>query len=61
VIVPTPCFVSYQGVILLAGGVSVEVPNRMENNFMPDLKSWRKPPPRTKAILINFPSNPTAR
>jgi len=57
---PTPCFVSYQGVILLAGGVSVEVPSRMENNFVPDPKELEKAiTPRTKAILLNFPSNPT--
>ncbi|NPV41508.1 MAG: aminotransferase class I/II-fold pyridoxal phosphate-dependent enzyme [Anaerolineae bacterium] len=60
VLLPTPCFVSYQGVILLAGGVSVEVPSRMENNFVPDPKELEKAiTPRTKAILLNFPSNPT--
>lgn len=60
VLVPTPCFVSYQGIILLAGGVSVEVPSRMENNFVPDLQELEAAiTPKTKAILINFPSNPT--
>jgi aminotransferase len=60
VLLPTPCFVSYQGVILMAGGVSVEIPNTMENNFIPDPKELEKAiTPRTKAILINFPSNPT--
>ncbi len=60
VLVPTPCFVSYQGIILLAGGVSVEVPSRMENNFVPDIQELEAAiTPRTKAVLINFPSNPT--
>jgi len=60
VLLPTPCFVSCQGVIALAGGVSVEVPSRMENNFMPDPADLEKAiTPRTKAILINFPNNPT--
>lgn len=60
VLLPTPCFVSYQGVIALAGGVCVEVPSRMENNFMPDPADLEKAiTPRTKAILINFPNNPT--
>ena len=60
VLVPTPCFVSYQGIILLAGGVSVEVPNRIENNFVPDIQELEAAiTPKTKAILINFPSNPT--
>ena len=60
VLVPTPCFVSYQGIILLAGGVSVEVPSRMENNFVPVIQELEAAiTPKTKAILINFPSNPT--
>jgi len=60
VLLPTPCFVSYQGVILLAGGVAVEVPSCMENNFVPDPRELEKAiTPKTKAILINFPSNPT--
>ena len=60
VILPTPCFVSYQGVITLAGGVFVEVPCRMKNNFMPDPEELEKAVTnKTKAILINFPNNPT--
>jgi len=60
VLLPTPCFVSYQGVISLAGGVCVEVPSHMENNFMPDPAELEKAiTPKTKAILINFPCNPT--
>ncbi|MCD6576430.1 MAG: aminotransferase class I/II-fold pyridoxal phosphate-dependent enzyme [Anaerolineaceae bacterium] len=60
VIIPTPCFVSYQGVIELAGGVSVEVPCKMENNFVPDPEDLEKAvSKKTKAILLNFPNNPT--
>ncbi|MDO9545719.1 MAG: aminotransferase class I/II-fold pyridoxal phosphate-dependent enzyme [Pelolinea sp.] len=60
VILPTPCFVSYQGVISLAGGVSVEVPSKMENGFVPDPKELEKAiTKKTKAILLNFPCNPT--
>ncbi len=33
VIIPTPCFVSYQAEVFLAGGVPVEIPCRMEDNF----------------------------
>lgn len=60
VILPTPCFVSYQGVISLAGGVPVEIPSRMENNFLPDPEALENAITKnTKAILLNFPSNPT--
>ena len=33
VIIPTPCFVSYQAEVTLAGGVPVEVPTYVENGF----------------------------
>ena len=60
VIIPTPCFVSYQAAIILAGGVAVEVPSRMENNFALDPEDVRRAiTPRTKAILIGYPNNPT--
>lgn len=60
VLLPTPSFVSYKGVIVLAGGVAVEVPSCMENNFIPDPVELEKAiTPRTKAVLINFPNNPT--
>jgi aminotransferase len=60
VIILTPCFVSYQAEVLLAGGIPVEVPCRLENNFDVDPEDIRAAiTPRTKAILIGFPSNPT--
>jgi len=60
VIIPTPCFVSYQAEVLLAGGLPVEIPCQMENNFDLDIKTIHDAiTPNTKAILINFPTNPT--
>jgi len=60
VIIPTPCFVSYQAEVILAGGVAVEIPSRVENDFMVDPADIRKAlTPRTKAIFIGYPSNPT--
>ena len=60
VIIPTPCFVAYQAAVIMAGGVAVEVPSRMENNFDFDPEEIRAAiTPRTKAILIGFPNNPT--
>jgi aminotransferase len=59
-IIPTPCFVSYQPAAVLAGGVAVEVPCRIENNFDLDPADIAAAiTPRTKAILIGFPNNPT--
>lgn len=60
VIIPTPCFVAYQAEVILAGGAPVEVPARVENNFMVDPADILKAlTPRTKCIFIGYPSNPT--
>jgi aminotransferase len=60
VIIPTPCFVSYQAEVALAGGVPVEVPSCMEDNFALDPASIEAAvTPRTKAVLISYPNNPT--
>ncbi|PKN95553.1 MAG: aromatic amino acid aminotransferase [Chloroflexi bacterium HGW-Chloroflexi-6] len=60
VIIPTPCFVSYQAEVYLAGGIPVEIPSRRENNFSVDPADIRKAiTPRTKVIFIGYPSNPT--
>ncbi len=55
-----PCFVSYAPTIALAGGVPVCVETRPEDGFrltVPMLE--RAVTPRTKALLLNFPCNPT--
>jgi aminotransferase len=55
-----PSYVSYSPSIVLAGGKPVSVPTRAENGFSllaTDLES--KITPRTKALLLSFPTNPT--
>ena len=60
VIIPTPCFVSYQAEVLLAGGVPVEIYTTMEDDFQPDPGMIEKAiTPKTKAILLGYPNNPT--
>jgi len=60
VIMPTPCFVAYQAEVVLAGGVVVETPSRVGDNFQPNLEAIAAAvTPRTKAILIGYPNNPT--
>jgi len=60
VLIPTPCFVAYQPEVILAGGVPVEIPSRFEDNFQPNLQALAEAvTPRTKAILIGYPNNPT--
>jgi aminotransferase len=60
VIIPTPCFVSYQAEVILAGGVPVEIPSHPEDNFQLDPEQVRSAiTARTKIIFIGYPNNPT--
>ena len=60
VIIPTPCFVSYQAEVGLAGGIPVEVPAFEADNFQPQVHLIEQAiTPRTKAIFIGSPCNPT--
>jgi aminotransferase len=60
VIVPQPCFVAYSPEVVFAGGVPVPIATRVENNFMvTGAEIEAKITPKTKAILIGYPSNPT--
>jgi len=60
VIIPTPCFVSYQAEAALAGGVPVELPTFAEDKFQLRPAALEAAiSPRTKAVLIAYPNNPT--
>ncbi len=55
-----PCYVSYSPGIQMAHGIPVAVQTFEKNNFALDPEDLRKAvTPRTKAILLNFPCNPT--
>ncbi|MBE2181693.1 MAG: aminotransferase class I/II-fold pyridoxal phosphate-dependent enzyme [Chthoniobacterales bacterium] len=55
-----PCYVSYSPSVLLAHGVPVAVPVHEEDSFMLRAEDLEKRiTPRSKALLINFPTNPT--
>jgi aspartate/methionine/tyrosine aminotransferase len=60
VIVQDPCFVSYQPLIQIAGGVPVDVPLRRDAGFKWDRAELEaRITPRTRALLVNSPQNPT--
>lgn len=60
VVIPAPYWVSYPAQVQLAGGVTVAVPGRAEDGFVPDPAAIEAAiTPRTKAIIVNSPSNPT--
>ena len=60
VIIPTPCFVSYQAEVILAGGMPVEVATFVEDGFQVEPERLESAiTSRTKAILLGYPNNPT--
>jgi aminotransferase len=60
VLIPEPCFVSYKPCVALAGGVAVPIETNYHDNFQVSLAALEaKVTPRTKAILVGHPSNPT--
>jgi len=55
-----PCFVSYAPTVRLAHAVPVAVETRVEEEFRLTVAALEeKVTPRTKALLLNFPCNPT--
>jgi len=60
VIVPEPCFVAYKPAVQFAGGVPVVVATRVADEFQViGAELERAITPRTKALLLSYPSNPT--
>lgn len=60
VVIPAPYWVSYPAQVQIAGGVTVPVACRADDGFVPDPAAIAAAiTPRTKAIVLTSPSNPT--
>lgn len=60
VIVAEPCFVSYKPCVIFAGGIPIVLPTRVEDDFQVDADALERAiTPRTRALLIGYPNNPT--
>ena len=60
IIVPAPYWVSYPPMILLAGATPVILPTSEENGFKATPEELASViTPRTRAVILNSPSNPT--
>jgi len=60
VIMPDPCYVSYNSCAILAGGKAIMVPTSQKNNFeisAADIEA--QVTDKTKAIMLGYPANPT--
>ena len=60
VIVPEPCFVSYNAEVIFAGGVPVNVRTSAENDFQVLSSQIEEViTDKTKTLLLGYPNNPT--
>lgn len=60
VLIPEPCFVCYAPLVSLTGATPVSVRCHIEDEFKLNVDEIKNAiTPRTKAILIAFPNNPT--
>ncbi|MDD2710245.1 MAG: aminotransferase class I/II-fold pyridoxal phosphate-dependent enzyme [Verrucomicrobiae bacterium] len=55
-----PCYVSYHPTVALTHGVAVGVPCRADCDFVPQVSDLlARITPKTRGLMLNFPTNPT--
>ncbi|WP_338826448.1 putative N-acetyl-LL-diaminopimelate aminotransferase [Moorella thermoacetica] len=60
VLIPEPCYVSYQPITQLAGGIPVPIPTTMTDGFaLTAARLEHYITPRSKVLILCFPNNPT--
>lgn len=60
VLIPEPCYVSYSPCTAMAGGIPVPIPTEAANDFrVTAAQIEAKITPRTKALILSYPNNPT--
>jgi aminotransferase len=60
VIIPEPCFVAYPASVVFAGGTPIQVATSVEQSFQVTATAIEAAiTPRSRALLIGYPNNPT--
>jgi aspartate aminotransferase len=60
VLIPDPTWATHTNIVIMLRGNVIRVPAPVENEFLPTFESWEKSlTSRSRAIVINYPSNPT--
>ena len=60
IIIPQPSYVCYEPITAVAGGVPVIIKTKAENDFKVTAKELKeKITPKTKALILPYPCNPT--
>ncbi len=60
ILVPAPCYISYSPISFIGGGIPVEIETYAKDNFKLKAEHLQaKITPRSKVLILNYPSNPT--
>lgn len=60
VLIPEPCFVAYEPITYITGGVPVHIQTYQEDEFRLTPESLKKHiTPKTKLLILPYPNNPT--
>lgn len=60
VLIPDPSWATHSNMAIMLRGNVIRVPAPAENGFIPLFDSWLKAlTPKTRVIVLNYPSNPT--
>jgi aspartate/methionine/tyrosine aminotransferase len=60
VLIPDPSWATHSNMVRMLRGTPVSVVAPAKHGFIPNLESWKRAlSPRTRAIVLNYPSNPT--
>jgi aspartate/methionine/tyrosine aminotransferase len=60
VLVPNPSWATHSNMAIMLRGNAIRIPAPVENGFIPFFESWEKAlTPKTRVIVLNYPSNPT--
>jgi len=60
VLIPTPCYASYGPCVTMTGGIPIPVPTKEQDGHKVSPELLKKYlSPNTKAIILNYPNNPT--
>jgi len=60
VLIPDPTWATHSNMVIMLRGNVIRVPAPAANGFIPTFESWERAlTPKTRVIVLNYPSNPT--